>query len=222
MAPYGLKHLDSQWRDFGTMQAFGRTLADLRLIAKYNTLDFYFLELPSFSPVIEKATALPNLTVREIRSQEWQHLRFEEGLATPEWIEQQFAQNSRLFLALDGDTVLMNWINTKFADLKHIGRPKVALPEGTAYAYRAVTAPAYRNQGIGTFLKQSILKQIQPEGHQIVFLTVFLKDIRPHRWHQANHFKKWGRVTYINLRIKQLWWIRLTKEGRRCPELFHA
>ncbi|HLD49854.1 MAG TPA: GNAT family N-acetyltransferase [bacterium] len=216
-----------QLRHFGLAQALGRALADFRLLAKYHSLDFYFLELSSGPSVSsKKLPVLPGLTVREIKAEETRAFRFADGLLPPEekWVEAQFARNSRLFAILEGDTVIgMNWINETFADLTHINRPRVPVPKGFVYSYRAAVAPSYRNRGIGTLLKQTLVKTLKDEGHRMVFLTVFLKDIVPHRWHRKNGFRKWGRVTYLDLRVTRFLWTRLTKEGRRCcPGLFHA
>jgi ribosomal protein S18 acetylase RimI-like enzyme len=206
---------------FGAVQAAGRALARLKLIAKYNTLDFYFAELSSSSK--KKPVVPPSLTVREVNFHEWERLRFAEGLSSRGEIQKQFERQSRLFAALQGDTVVaMNWVNEQFADLAHINRPRVTFPRGTVYSYQAVVAPACRRQGIGTLLKQNMLPVLQSEGCRLLFLAVFLKNVVPHLWHQANGFKRWGRITYIDLRVKGFWWTRLTEEGRRYPGLFYA
>ena len=216
-----------QLHHFGLVQAMGRALADFRLLAKYNSLDFYFFELSDWQAVPEKKTLdLSGLTVREVKAEEGRRLRFAEGLLPPEekWVEAQFARGSRLLAVLKDETVIgMNWINDTFADLTHINRPRVPVSEGFIYSYRAFVAPAYRNRGIGTLLKQTLMKILRDEGYRMLFLTVFLKDILPHRWHRRNGFKKWGRVTYLDLRAARFLWTRVTKEGRRsCPHFLHA
>lgn len=202
-------------------QALGRLLADLKLVAKYHTLDFYFMDLSSL--LAAGPVAPPSATFREVQSDEWEKLNCAEGLLPPEEIREQFARGSRLFVVLEAGTVIaMNWTSEKFADLKHINRPRVTFPKGTIYSYGAMVSPAYRKRGIGSFMKQSLLRILHSEGYRLFFAAVFLKKVAPHRWHQANGFKRWGRVTYIDLRVTEFWWTRLTKEGKQYPELFYA
>ena len=208
------------WRHFGMVQALGRTLAYLKVFGKYNSLDFYFIELPSW---ISTPGESAHLTVREIKTEEWRALRFADDSYSPEWVETQFSRNSRFFAVLEGDTVVgMNWISAGFADLTHINCPRVPILKGMAYVYATYVTPSYRKRGIGTLLKQTILKTLKEEGFGIVFATVFLKEAGPQRWQNTIGFKKWGRVTYIDLRVINFLWVRRTKEGRRFPDLFHA
>ena len=195
-------------------------MARLKLIARYNSLDFYFVELASLPP--ERPTR-PPVTIREVKSGEWEGLPFAEGLLSAEEIKKHLARGSRLFLALKGGTVVgINWLNDQFADLSSINRPRVSFPKGTVYSYRAVVSPDFRRQGIGTLMRETLLRVLRSEGYKILFLAVFLKDVIPHLWHRANGFKRWGRVTYIDWRLGRFWWTRLTNEGRLSPDLFYA
>ena len=198
----------------------GQALARLKLIGWYQSIDFYFLDLSSLPP---ERPRRPAVSLREVKSSEWEELPFAEGLHAAEEMKNQFARGSRLFAVFKGETVVaMNWFNDQFADLASINRPRVTFPKGTVYSYRAIVSPGHRRQGIGSFMKDSFSRVLRSEGYKIIFLAVFLKDVTPHLWHLANGLKRWGRVTYIDWRIGRFWWTRLTQEGRRHPDLFYA
>ncbi len=212
----------SRLQAFGVVQALGRALAGLKVIAKYHSLDFYFTEISSFPEAKPVAGSL-SLAFRELGSNEWEKLHFAEGLLGPEEIRVQFARGSRLFVVFEGERVIgINFINDKFADLTHINRPRITFPQRTIYSYRAVVSPAYRKKGVGSFMKRSLMKILHSEGYQLFFVAVFLKSVVPHLWHQSMGFRRWGRITYIDLRVGGFLWKRLTKEGRRYPDLFYA
>ncbi len=209
------------WQTYGAGETLCRTLHRFRLVSASHSLDIFIKTLsPNLPP--KRSLARPEvqgmaLAFREVGSEE--QLPLAEGL-DPASIREFFALGSRLFAALaDGVVLAVNWVNTRAAHLSYIRMPRVPLPTGIVYLHSSFVAPAYRNQGIGTLLKQYLLGVLQQKGYHLAMLAVFLENTRAVRWHQADGFQHWGRVTYLRYGRRNLWWSRLTKEGQRHPDL---
>jgi len=215
IAPFAWK-IWLRWRDFGPDEVLCRSVSRLGWVSPCKSLDIYVKELGSDLP-----QAHPNgILFREVSWKEVWNFRFSGGLPSLEEIWKNFDRGSRLFAALESDTVVaVNWMNLRSADLTAIHLSSVTVPGGAVYSHGAFVSPAFRNRGIGTRLKQTALNTLQREGVQFAFVAVFLEDIRVHRWHLANGFQKWGRVTHFRWGEKDQWWTRLSATGQRYPAL---
>ena len=207
--------------EFGPDDTLMRSLARLRILPEYHVLDFFIKELSEEDPYLKNIPdALPGLEFRELKPAEAGALPFEKGLPDGEERRKRFNQGSRLFVVLKaGHAVAVDWMNPNFADLAHIKKPKLPVPLGMVYSHGAAVSSAYRNRGIGKWMKSRILRRFRDDGFSLVFLAVFLEDIRPSRWHLSYGCKKWGRVFHFTSRGKDFWWFRLTKTGRCYPPL---
>ncbi len=209
------------FRDDGAVETLGRLLHRLRIVSVVHSLDFFIKELngSAAARATEKGNPVSPWTFREVPSHEFECLRYAEGLQPIEWMREQFAHGSRLFAALQQNLVIaLNWFNPHIAELGHIKRI-ISLTNGVVYTQGALTAPAYRNRGVGTLLKQYLLSVVQGEGYRLVLLAVFLDNDRAIKWHERNGFRRWGRITYVRWRSRDFWRVYLTKAGRLHPNL---
>ena len=203
------------YRDIGIDEVFMRTLKKIGFLSVAHSLDMYFHELERFS-----APLLTGITTRELFPAELDHLTLEEGLPSLQKFQKEFDRGSRLYGALQGNTlVAMNWFNSRVADLTHIGQPSISLPENTVYSYWMAVAPSFQRKGVGSFLKQTLLQTIKREGFHFVIIAVYVTNLSAAQWHQKNGFLKWGRIYYFKAGEKQKWWTCLTPYGKRHPNL---
>ncbi len=204
------------YRDFGADETLCRILNRLKLFSSVHSLDFYMKELGE-----TEANSSPSPdNFREISREEMTSFRVAEGMPPRQEFQKQFDRGSRLFAALKRDEVIaVNWTSTLFADLAHIRRPHVPLQKKMVYTYGLIVSPLYRKQGVAVSLKQFILRMLACEGFQLIFLAVFLKNVKISRWHKKNGFIKWGRVFNFHCFGKDFWWTRLTSIGKKYPHL---
>lgn len=203
------------YRSYGAVETFSRTLHRFGLASCPHSLEIYVSELDRQT----KNDGDSQFACREIFPGDLKKTEFAEGLQEKEWMRMQFEQGSRLFVSMHRDlAVSVEWINPYGAELGHIKR-HVALAKGIAYMHAALTAPAYRNKGLGSFLKQYVLEQFKKEGFRLGMLAVFIENDDAKRWHRRTGFSRWGEVTYLKLNGRDYWWTRLTSVGRRYPDL---
>ncbi len=206
------------YKDFGADESLLRLLLRLKLISEGTSLDFFIHDLESF-PL--KGFSTDN--VREISKIEFGKFQLAEDLTPLEDFHKQFSRGSRLIAALEGSTIIgINWLNTALADLTHIRRPHQKFAKDTVYTYGLWVSPRYRSKGVGRLLKRFAFEKLKNEGFRFIFLTVYVRDIHLLRWHEKNGFQRWARVFYWKFSGKERRWTRLTKTGRKYPQLFNA
>lgn len=206
-------------RNFGIDETLGRILARLGLISEFRSLDIYMRELGS----VQWPAPIGTMEVREVFPTEIEKLAFAEDLPPLAEIRQQFSKGSRLIALFDSTLIVaVNWVNGKFADLTHIGLPATTFPTGTLYFHSAMVSHSLRNLGLGTFLKQTALRQLKREGSKRVFSSMYLRDSRVQKWNAMNGFRKWGCVFCFNRLGQKYRWIRLTKLGRTHYDLLNG
>jgi len=213
-------------RNYGLDETILKILERLRLISVLHTFDFVYKELddskdfvPSKVESVYETKGI-QLECREINVMELEQLNYAEGMYSIEILRAHFGRGLRFFAAFYENVVAaVMGVHKHYAHLSYVNRPLVHLPSGIVYMNCALTAPAYRNLGIGSILRTYVLNQVHKEGYQVVIGTIFVYNRSALRWNLRNGFKRWGRVSYIKWRGRDFWWTRLTKVGRRHPHL---
>lgn len=217
--PNWIRKIIACWRDFGADETFFRILQQLRILSQYRSLDIYWDERGK--PPSRLPEAQNGFLNREISRREISGLALDPQLPPPEEFEKQFDRGSRLFGAFKENRLVgVNWANTRFADLTHIGRPFISLPPETVYTYGIFVSPSHRGKRAGVFLKEMLMRTLGLEGFRYYVLAVYLRDVRVSKWHRSNGFRKWGRIFYFRLFGKYFRCARPTAAGKRALNLF--
>ena len=217
-------------RNYGAGDLFFRLLHRLRLISVHHTFEIFLGGFEQILDVdIEKISKIGELriTFREIASQEIESLKVAEGFryseTTPltEDLKEQFRRGLRFFTVSDqrGVVIGVEGVHTEVADLVYVRKSLVGLPKGVVYGNAALIASSYRNRGIGGLLKKYMAHVLKQEGYTAMVTATFLENRGAARWHEKNHFKRWGRIRYIRLNGRDIVWTQLTEVGRQYPDL---
>ncbi len=220
------------YRDYGPAETFWRLLHRFRIISINHSLDLFLREFKRLPG--EGRNGIPRtvdvgglqVLLREISLGEVETLKVADGLRYTEResvqkaLQRLMKEGGRFFAAFADDRVVaLNGIHRSFANLSFIQKPLVRLPEGVVYFNAALTAPDYRNRGIGTALRRHVFSVMQRSGYHGVTLAVFIENKGAIRWQEANGFKRWGRIRYIKGFGREFWRTRLTEMGHRYPNL---
>jgi GNAT superfamily N-acetyltransferase len=222
------------YRLYGPAETVCRLLHRTQLASVKHSFDVYFKDLSgtpdAAGPGISGRAVCGGREVafREIGAAELEQLRFAPGLqyaadrSIVGDVRKQFSKGLRFFAAFDAGTVVaLNGAHLSAAHLDYIHKPAIPLPAGVAYLNGAFTVPAYRRRRIGSALREYMLSVLRAEGFQRVVLTTFSEELGVVRWHLANDFLLWGRVTYLRRGAREFWWTRLSTLGRRHRSLLN-
>ena len=216
-------------RENGFAETFFRVLHYLKLVSVHHTLDFFideiggkFLNQEAVLVLQIKEDKEPVRFI-EIEKGELNKFKFEPDLQPLSWFEAQFAWGSRLFAAVhSGSVVAVNLMNPRYADLGHIKRPLIQLPQGIAYTHGSLTAKRYRGRDIATALKRfSTHISITTKQCFATAGAVFPDNEAAQNWHRNRlQSKYWGRIHYLKWGTREFWFKSLSSEGKKNPGMF--
>lgn len=212
----------------GAVETLCRATHRLRLISVHHSFNVFFQELDSLSGTRRETLMSGHLSFQELSREDVGRLKYAEGLQYQSNIpllhslQRQFALGLRYFAAMDRGTVIaLTGVHLSRAYLGYVNLPVVELPSGVSYLNGALTAPAFRRRGIGTALRQYIFQVLEQGGWKAVMLASHVDNSQANHWHEESGMARWGRVTYVRWRNRDLCWIRRTAVGRRYPELLN-
>jgi GNAT superfamily N-acetyltransferase len=208
-------------------------LFERRLVSAYRALEIYVLDLAQFggpgdgsdgSDAPSVWRSWDGCTFREVLLQEAASLRYADDFESADATQRRFANGSRLFAALEpgGQVVAVSWVNPSHAYLRHVKRDQVPLRRGSVYLHGGATALAYRRRGIGSALRQYLADQLSHQGALRMVSAVFPDNAPALAWHAGNGLQRWGRITYLRWRGREIWWTHVTAYGRQHPQLLEG
>ena len=208
-------------RESGVAMTLFKILHRVRILSAVHPLDFFVYDLRGEASKNPVEVLGARLTLRELRAEELDTVQFAACFPSRDWILTQYGRGSRLFIALDGNRVVsMNWFNPRYANLDYIRHPLVKLPDKVAYIHSSLTAPDFRNQGIGSWIRSRILGVMKQEGFDCVIVAMFIENKRAAHWNLKSGFQSWGRITYLIFLGRPFWHKSLKIKDKKLSAIF--